>query len=164
MTARPVRQILERPADAAAEADGSADLPFRIGAPSAQLDLALLRWEVTATVRQRCLTLSPDRRSDLVLVVDELATNAIRYGGDGLVSVMIAIGGNGISLRVYDSVAEPPRLMEPDEMTEGGRGLHLVDELTGHQWGHQCTPGGKYVWAFVTYDPPRTAAAGPLAA
>jgi anti-sigma regulatory factor (Ser/Thr protein kinase) len=142
----------------AAKAEQAADLPLRVGAQAARLDLALLRWEVSETVRQRCAALSPERRGDLVLVVNELATNAIRYGGGGLVNVTVTAGADAVSVRVYDGVATPPQLHDPDDATEDGRGLRLVDELTGHRWGHRITPGGKFVWALVTYAPPHSAA------
>ena len=140
------------------DADKPAELPFRIGASAEHLNLALLRWEVTATVRQRCDLMSPERLHDLVLVVDELATNAIRYGGGGLVNVMVAPRADGVSVQIYDSTAAPPVLKDPDEATEDGRGLRLVDELTGHRWGHHATPSGKYVWALVTFSLPQSAA------
>jgi hypothetical protein len=159
MTKRPLPQDSRRTADAAGKAE-SAGLPFRVGAPSELLDLTLLRWEVAETTRRRCPALSPERRDDLVLVVDELATNAIRYGGGGLVNVTVTAGADAVSVRVYDGATAPPQLMDPDESTEDGRGLRLVDELTGHRWGHRVTPAGKYVWAHVPYDLPRAAAAG----
>lgn len=158
MTKRPVLEATRRSVDAAGKAEEPTDLPFRVGADAQRLDLALLRWEVSETVRQRCAALSPERRGDLVLVVDELATNAIRYGGGGLVNVMVTAGADAVSVRVYDGLATPPRLRDPDDATEDGRGLRLVDELTGHRWGYRVTPSGKYVWALVTYDPPPSAA------
>lgn len=154
MTVRPAPDTLERTVATGNHAEWPADLPFRIGALAELLNPALLRWEVAETVRQRCSAMSPERLDDLVLVVDELATNAIRYGGGGLINVMVAPRSDGVSVRIYDSTAAPPELKDPDEATETGRGLRLVDELTGHDWGHRLTPGGKYVWARVTYDLP----------
>lgn len=157
---RPRSQVARRPADAAGKAEERAALLFRVGAPCELLDLTLLRWEVAETARRRCPALSPQRRDDLVLVVDELATNAIRHAGGGLVNVTLAAGADAVSARVYDGTAAKPRLRDPDEATEDGRGLRLVDELTGHRWGHRPTPSGKYVWARVPYDLPRGVAAG----
>jgi hypothetical protein len=159
MTVSPATDTLERSVATGDHANWPTDLPFRIGASAERLNLALLRWEVAETVRQRCDLMSPERLNDLVLVVDELATNAIRYGGGGLVNVMVARRADGVSVRIYDSTATPPELIDPDEATENGRGLRLVDELTAHDWGHRLTPGGKYVWALITYDLPRATAA-----
>ena len=158
MTVRPAPEILEWPADTADTAAHPVGLPFRISASAEQLDPALVRWEVAQTVRQRCAPMSGDRLGDLVLVVSELTTNAVLHGGGGLVSVMVTALGDGVSVRVYDGVATPPRLVDPDDAIEGGRGLCLVDVLTAHRWGHRVTPGGKYVWALVTYGPPQPAA------
>ena len=158
MTRRPRSQVPRQPADTSGKAEESAALPLRVGAHSALLDLTLLRWQVAETARRRCPALSPERRDDLVLVVNELATNAIRYGGGGPVNITVTAGDDAVSVRVYDGVATPPLLRDPDEATEDGRGLRLVDELTGQRWGHRVTPGGKFVWALVTYAPPRSVA------
>jgi anti-sigma regulatory factor (Ser/Thr protein kinase) len=159
MTVGPASDVLERSVRTASEAAWPAGLPFRIGAPAEQLNPAQVRWEVAQTVSQRCAAISSARLDDLLLVVSELATNAIRHGGGGLISVMVSALADGISLRVYDGTTVPPRLKDPDEATEEGRGLRLVDELTAHDWGHRLTPGGKYVWALITYDLPRPTAA-----
>lgn len=163
MTARPAPDTLDRPAGSVGEAACPTDLPLRICARTERLDPALVRWEVAATVRQCCPTMSSDRLGDLVLVVNELVTNAIRYGGGGLVNVMVTTRGDGVSVRVYDGAAAPPTLKDPDEAAEDGRGLRLVDELCAHRWGHRRTPGGKYVWAHVTYGPPQDPAGLPAA-
>ncbi|MCX4981361.1 ATP-binding protein [Streptomyces sp. NBC_00572] len=92
----------------------------------------------------------------VVLVASELATNAVRHGHvpgrDFRLSLRVT--GGLARVEVSDTRAErvPPRpgkLPDPGpELTDGGRGLLLVDALAD-RWGWCPRPGapGKTVWA-----------------
>jgi anti-sigma regulatory factor (Ser/Thr protein kinase) len=82
---------------------------------------------------------------DAVLVVSELATNALRHGlGD--VVVRAALEDGDLQLSVTDSGNELPALQPIDPTRVGGLGLRIVDELSA-AWGVAPFPGGKTVWA-----------------
>jgi anti-sigma regulatory factor (Ser/Thr protein kinase) len=84
---------------------------------------------------------------DALLVVSELATNALRHGlGD--VAVRAAIEDGELQLSVTDSGSELPELQPIDPTRVGGLGLRIVDELSA-AWGVAPFPGGKTVWATV---------------
>ncbi|MFE2872109.1 SpoIIE family protein phosphatase [Embleya sp. NPDC059259] len=79
------------------------------------------------------------------LVVSELVTNALRYGGDGPVSLRL-IRGNVLVCEVSDGSNTQPRLRRARNTDEGGRGLFLVAQLT-QRWGSRYRQSGKTIWA-----------------
>lgn len=79
-----------------------------------------------------------------VVVVSELATNAVRHAGtewelrctvDDVAHVEV-LDGDGTAL---------PTLRDPEPGRPGGMGLHLVTAFAS-TWGVDGTPGGKTVW------------------
>ncbi|HTY73308.1 MAG TPA: ATP-binding protein [Actinomycetes bacterium] len=79
------------------------------------------------------------------LVASELATNAVRYGGEQL-SVHLALGPERLAVEVRDATSELPRGATPGGEAEGGRGLLLVGSLA-QDWGARpLHPHGKAVW------------------
>jgi anti-sigma regulatory factor (Ser/Thr protein kinase) len=85
---------------------------------------------------------------DLVLVVSELVTNAIRHGR-GPVEVDIHVDGSEVIVEVAEGSSSSPKIMDTTPDSVGGRGLPIVDALT-RQWGVRSIPdGGKVVWARV---------------
>lgn len=82
---------------------------------------------------------------DLVLIVSELATNAVNAAPDRLIDMRVSVNGQEVRIELEDPVRDPPRLRdaEPDEL--GGRGLGIVD-LLADEWGAQQEPDGKVVW------------------
>lgn len=79
------------------------------------------------------------------LIVSELVTNAIRYGGDGPVTLRL-IRGNVLVCEVSDPANTQPRLRRARTTDEGGRGLFLVAQLT-QRWGSRYQQSGKTIWA-----------------
>jgi len=76
--------------------------------------------------------LSPDRRSDLVLAISELATNAVQYGG-GHGTLRCWIDGDRLVSEVTDSgriAATQISAYRPARTAEGGYGLLLAIQLT----------------------------------
>ncbi|MGW6954083.1 SpoIIE family protein phosphatase [Streptomyces chartreusis] len=78
------------------------------------------------------------------LVVSELVTNAIRYGGAPI--QLRLIRDASLICEVSDGSATAPHLRRARDFDEGGRGLMLVAHLTD-RWGARQTPAGKIIWA-----------------
>ncbi|MEU7280237.1 SpoIIE family protein phosphatase [Streptomyces sp. NPDC045431] len=79
------------------------------------------------------------------LVVSELVTNAVRYGGAGPVALRLLRDGTLIC-EVSDHSNSSPRIRRAATTEEGGRGLFLVAQFT-KSWGARYMPQGKTVWA-----------------
>ncbi|MFJ8588211.1 SpoIIE family protein phosphatase [Streptomyces sp. NPDC093595] len=79
------------------------------------------------------------------LVVSELVTNAVRYGGKGPVSLRLLRNGSLIC-EVSDHSNSSPRIRRAATTEEGGRGLFLVAQFT-RTWGARYMQQGKTVWA-----------------
>jgi anti-sigma regulatory factor (Ser/Thr protein kinase) len=99
------------------------------------------------------------RLDDVLVMVSEIATNAVRHtasgGEDGWFDITVCAIGDGVRVSVGDSGGSSvPRIPrdggEPDVMT-GGRGLRIVDELAD-RWGHSGEELGRVVWFEVIYD------------
>ncbi|MYQ41100.1 PAS domain S-box-containing protein [Streptomyces sp. LamerLS-316] len=78
------------------------------------------------------------------LVVSELVTNAIRYGGDPI--RLRLIRGTALICEVFDGSSTAPHLRRARIFDEGGRGLLLVASLT-ERWGTRYSSTGKTIWA-----------------
>ncbi|MFF4692338.1 SpoIIE family protein phosphatase [Streptomyces sp. NPDC001307] len=84
------------------------------------------------------------------LVVSELVTNAIRYGGAPV--CLRLIRERGLIVEVSDGGHTSPHLRRAAMEDEGGRGLFLVAQLT-QRWGTRYTPTGKTIWTEVPLVP-----------
>ncbi|MFF3332467.1 SpoIIE family protein phosphatase [Streptomyces sp. NPDC002888] len=78
------------------------------------------------------------------LVVSELVTNAIRYGAVPI--GLRLIRDRTLICEVSDASSTAPHLRRARTYDEGGRGLHMVAQLT-QGWGTRQTPTGKTIWA-----------------
>lgn len=78
------------------------------------------------------------------LLVSELVTNALRYGR-GPIGLRLLRGESTVVCEVSDELDAAPRLRTVHQGDEGGRGLHLVDQLS-KSWGTRTTAHGKIVW------------------
>ncbi|MFD2689611.1 SpoIIE family protein phosphatase [Streptomyces phyllanthi] len=77
------------------------------------------------------------------LVVSELVTNAIRYGGSPI--QLRLIHDQVLTCEVSDANSTAPHMRRARAFDEGGRGLLLVAQLT-QRWGTRQTPAGKTIW------------------
>ena len=120
-----------------ASADLDVDARWPLQPPSdpiAKHDLGRSLGELRAAVAADPLvaTLSRDRRSDLVLAVNEAATNAVRHG-DGGCTARIWHDGCSIVTEISSDTAVPDRLAgrarRPDAGAPSGRGLWLINEV-----------------------------------
>ncbi|TQE18912.1 ATP-binding SpoIIE family protein phosphatase [Streptomyces ipomoeae] len=78
------------------------------------------------------------------LVVSELVTNAIRYGAVPI--GLRLIRDRTLICEVSDASSTAPHLRRARVYDEGGRGLHMVAQLT-QGWGTRQTSTGKTIWA-----------------
>ena len=78
------------------------------------------------------------------LVVSELVTNAIRYGGAPI--QLRLIRDRNLICQVSDASSTSPHLRRARTYDEGGRGLLLVAQLT-ERWGTRPSGTGKTIWA-----------------
>jgi anti-sigma regulatory factor (Ser/Thr protein kinase) len=89
-----------------------------------------------------------DARDGLLLVFEELASNALRHGG-GRVRAAIRLTTEAYLIEVSDqAAAAPPAPAVDRDPSEGGLGLYLIAEMsTAHGW--YVSNGHKYVWALL---------------
>jgi len=122
-------------------------------------------WEITdvaelprlrATVRRLAASgpsrgddVAADLRDQLVLALDEMASNALRHGGGSPVIASLRTTESAYLIEVSDGAASaPPVPAVGRDPSQGGLGLHLIAELaTAHGW---CVQGDrKVVWALL---------------
>jgi len=124
---------------------------------------ALRSWGAT----QRC--------EDIIIVVSELLTNALRHAVPGLsrprpnwpIRLGLLCSEPCVLCAVADPSSSIPVPRKPGRLAETGRGLHVVSSLSD-KWGYTTytTPSdtGKVVWAiFMTLPAPRNAREMPVA-
>jgi anti-sigma regulatory factor (Ser/Thr protein kinase) len=81
---------------------------------------------------------------DMTLLVSELITNGVKYGGEGPVRLEIVNEPDRIRAEIVDQgVGFTPVERDGDLSRVGGWGLHLVEELTD-RWG--TYEGSTHVW------------------
>ncbi len=92
-----------------------------------------------------------DLRDRLLLVLDEMASNALRHGG-GRVQAAVRRTGDAFLIAVTDGdTATPPTPAVDRDPSEGGLGLYLIAELsTAHGW--YVDGDAKTVWAVLPPD------------
>src|SRR6266498_1131667 len=76
----------------------------------------------------------PNAVEDATLIVSELVTNAINAAPNCPIWASVRNVGRCLILEVRDGSPKPPVFQPADFMAEGGRGLHVVDELSA-SWG-----------------------------
>ena len=101
---------------------------------------------------------SDDEADALVLMLSELATNAVQHAATEFeVDVLVAPDGHQVRIEVTDAAAGFPMPEDPIADAPHGRGLHIVRTLAD-AWGIEMRrdPPGKTVW----FSLPLAAAAG----
>jgi anti-sigma regulatory factor (Ser/Thr protein kinase) len=92
------------------------------------------------------------------LITSELVSNAVAASAHALggewasaICVCLVTDGDVLAVEVRDHAPGVPVLREADWLAENGRGLAIVDALTGGAWGCQPAIGqrGKCVWAAI---------------
>jgi two-component sensor histidine kinase len=95
----------------------------------------------------------PQISENAELVLSELVTNALAHAHPPygtLIGVRVERLESGVRIEVHDANESKPERREASGDEESGRGLALVDALTGGHWGVSDRQGpGKLVWAMV---------------
>jgi anti-sigma regulatory factor (Ser/Thr protein kinase) len=95
--------------------------------------------------------LDPSLLPDIKLLVSELITNSVKYGGDGTIELILRSDKpSHIHVEVVDQgVGFIPAARDRPMTEAGGWGLHLVEVLT-ERWGvHE---GSTHVWFEIDRD------------
>jgi anti-sigma regulatory factor (Ser/Thr protein kinase) len=150
----PARKVPEMPGAGQLPRDRSSDSP-------GSYTRADLGREPTGAAQARRLTRTTLARWGLHHLTDEaetiaseLASNAINAAvapSTTLPAIIFAVHRRPEELRiiVWDNGPGQPAITEPGHDAETGRGLAIIDDFTGQNWGWWPTPrsGGKVVWA-----------------
>ncbi|MEU2390618.1 SpoIIE family protein phosphatase [Streptomyces sp. NPDC007369] len=124
------------PADRIASWDLPAD-PSRVGEVRAAATRTLAEWGLDE------LGFAAE------LMLSELVTNAVRYGGEPIQVRLIR--DRTLICEVADGSSTAPHLRRAASTDEGGRGLFLVAQLS-QAWGTRYTGRGKVIWAECALD------------
>ncbi|MER8103944.1 SpoIIE family protein phosphatase [Kitasatospora sp. NPDC094016] len=84
------------------------------------------------------------------LLTSELITNALVHAGSP--TQLRLFCNRALTVEVADQESETPRIRRARADDEGGRGIHLVNELA-HRWGSRRTGDGKVVWFELELPP-----------
>lgn len=86
--------------------------------------------------------------AQVVLAFDEMASNALRHGGGGVVARLAPHRGAWLVEVCDDAAVSPPTPAIDRDPSLGGLGLHLIAELaTAHGW--HAHGRAKSVWALL---------------
>ena len=89
-------------------------------------------------------SLDPKVLPDVRLLVSELITNSVKYGGEGPVRLEVHASDQTVRAEIVDQGAGfTPKVRDDDLARVGGWGLHLTERLTS-RWG--TYEGSTHVW------------------
>jgi anti-sigma regulatory factor (Ser/Thr protein kinase) len=121
-------------------ADAERELPVSPLAPSVAREFL---------AAQGCAAHSASVLDDAQLLVSELVTNAVEYGGPPLVLRVRCEESEGLVVDVRDGTSAEPTVRLAEDWDEHGRGLALV-QLLADSWGVRPVDDrngdGKVVW------------------
>jgi anti-sigma regulatory factor (Ser/Thr protein kinase) len=81
---------------------------------------------------------------DVRLLVSELISNSVKYGGEGPVRLEVQASPKSVRAEIIDQgVGFTPKVRNDDLTKVGGWGLHLTEHLTS-RWG--TYEGSTHVW------------------
>ncbi|WP_329316046.1 MULTISPECIES: ATP-binding protein [unclassified Streptomyces] len=92
----------------------------------------------------------PTAADQVLLVVSELVTNAVRHT-EGPCTLHLALRGDGIDIRVSDTSPHPPQPRPPHSDGTGGWGYLLVNHLTTNLHIEPTADGGKSICARIPW-------------
>ena len=102
-------------------------------------------WHARRAVERLGPSVADDVRPDLMLLVSELITNSVKYGGEGPLKLQIAASApRRVRVEVIDQGGGfVPTARDRPVAEPGGWGLHLVESLAD-RWG--VYEGSTHVW------------------
>jgi two-component sensor histidine kinase len=122
-------------------------------------ELSKLRARLRSTLTGSPTVVDPEREhwsERLVLIADELTSNALRHGDPPVATALSQNAGRWLIAVSDSSTGVPPAPAEGRDPGLGGFGLYLVADLSAeHGWSME--QGAKSVWAVVDDDDERTA-------
>lgn len=129
------------------DGDGAPDEDIPVAAfPAVPSSVPAARdWARRELVRRGC---EDARVEAAVLVISELATNAVRHTSTNRFIVCLDPTPDGIDIAVHDHDPTDPQPPDTHGLGEGddhGRGLVLVQAMSS-TWGVVTTTNGKCVW------------------
>jgi len=132
----------------------SSEGTWRFTAPALDSSVPQLRHAVRDLVRRQQVV-PEDTLQNLLLILSELATNAVRHAAllSPEIGVEVELQGSWLRVAVEDSHPYRPKALDadPDHEHIGGRGLLLVKMITAESGGlcdvEQTGTGGKVIWA-----------------
>ena len=114
-------------------------------------ELRALRARLRRTLTGSSTVAHPEREhwaERLVLVADELTSNALRHGGAPVATALSRLADRWLICVTDSSTGVPPEPAEGRDPAQGGFGLYLVADLSAaHGWWQGR--GAKSVWAVV---------------
>ena len=134
---------------------------WRFTAPAEDASVPQARHAVRDLLYRQGVPASPDLVHGLLLIVSELATNAVRHAAvlSPTLAVEVAVGAEWVRVSVEDNHPYRPTALETDHGRTGGRGLLLVREIAREAGGvcdiEHTASGGKVVWAALPLTPPQ---------
>lgn len=126
---------------------------WRFTAPATDVSVPQARHAVRDLLERQGVPLDDDIAQGLLLIVSELATNAVKHAAllSPELAVEVAVGAEWIRVSVEDNHPYRPTALETDYAQTGGRGLLLVREITREAGGicdvEHTAGGGKVIWA-----------------
>jgi anti-sigma regulatory factor (Ser/Thr protein kinase) len=87
-----------------------------------------------------------DAREGLLLVFEELSSNALRHGGGAVEALIVAVPTGWVIVLTDGAPDAPPRPEIDRDPAFGGMGLPMVAQLAS-EFGWCSSPGRKHVWA-----------------
>ncbi|MGK5629234.1 ATP-binding protein [Streptomyces sp. URMC 123] len=128
---------------------------WRFTAPALDASVPRARRAVRDLLAHQRVPIPDDLVGDLLLIVSELVTNAVRHAAllSPQVAVEVSVGAGWIRVAVEDNHPYRPKPLEADQGRTGGRGLLLVKTIAEAAGGtcdaEHTSGGGKVVWAAV---------------
>ncbi len=132
---------------------------WRFTAPAVDASVPQARHAVRDLLYRQGVPASQDLVQGLLLIVSELATNAVRHAAllSPTLAVEVAVGAEWVRVSVEDNHPYRPTALEADHGRTGGRGLLLVREIAREAGGvcdiEHTASGGKVVWAALPLKP-----------
>jgi anti-sigma regulatory factor (Ser/Thr protein kinase) len=129
---------------------------------AAELSVELPRTTEAPYLARRALErldgeVDPSLMPSVRLLVSELVTNSVKYGGDGPVRLEVRSAEDRLRAEIIDQGAGFDPVKRSDDLEKvGGWGLHLVEQLTT-EWG--TYEGSTHVWFEIELGEDGSAAA-----